>query len=96
VNRAVRLTPEAEQDLVRLADFIGQFSPAAAARARETISAGLRSLQSFAERGRPGQRPDLRELVGKFGSQAYVIQYRIVPDTVLVSRGFHSREERPA
>ena len=62
-------------------------------RAGETIKAALRGLQTLPLRTRA--RPDgLHELSVRFGAGAYVIQYRIDADTVVIARIFHSRERR--
>ena len=47
------------------------------------------------ERGRPSPfQPNLRELIVPFGSAAYVVEYRVDEAAVVVSRVFHSLEDR--
>jgi plasmid stabilization system protein ParE len=92
--RSVRLTPGADRDLLRLVDFLGDKSPRSAVRAGEAIEGGVRSLAQFAERGRQAPIEGLREIVVAFGRSAYVIQYRIAEDEVVVARVFHSLERR--
>jgi len=73
--------------LARLVDFLAD-------RAGDVIVAAVRSLAEFSERGRPGSEPDLRELIVPFGRGAYVVQYRVEADRVVVARIFHGREDR--
>lgn len=93
MSRQVRLTPDAVQDLERLSDFLFEKSPDAAMRAGEMIIDAVLSLNTFPERGRPHE-PEGRELVVPFGRYAYIIQYRVDEDAVVVSRIFHSHENR--
>ncbi|MBR7620666.1 type II toxin-antitoxin system RelE/ParE family toxin [Phenylobacterium sp. 20VBR1] len=88
----VRLSVRARIDLERLVDFLVRKNPNAARRARQTLAEGFASLAEFADRGRQGPRADLRELPVRFGRAAYVIQYRIEPDRVIVAHIFHSME----
>ncbi|HWF77184.1 MAG TPA: type II toxin-antitoxin system RelE/ParE family toxin [Caulobacteraceae bacterium] len=94
MKRRVRLTSPANRDLTRLIDYLDVRSPAAALRAFETLDAAIRSLDEFSERGRPGSEPGLRELIVRFGSGAYVVQYRVDAQEVVVARIFHGREDR--
>lgn len=94
MTRTVRLSSAAVRDLARLPDFLKLDSPRAAQRARTVLHSALRSLEEFAERGRNVPEHDLRELVIPFGQSAYVAQYRIIGDIVLVARVFHGREDR--
>jgi plasmid stabilization system protein ParE len=94
LTRSVRLVPAAERDLSRLVDFLVGKSPRAAVRAGAAIEAGVRSLAELAERGRRAPIEGLREIVVSFGRRAYVIEYRIDVDVVVVTRIFHSLEER--
>jgi plasmid stabilization system protein ParE len=94
LTRKVRLVSSAYRDLVRVADFLSERNPAAALRAWDALEAATQSLGEFSERGRPGSEPGLRELVVKFGSGAYVVQYRVDAEEVVVSRIFHGREDR--
>lgn len=52
------------------------------------------SLRDLSERARPAAVVGLRELLVPFGRGAYVIQYQVDPDTVVVLRIFHSLEDR--
>jgi plasmid stabilization system protein ParE len=93
-RRAVRLSPAARRDIHRLSEFLALSDEHTAVRAGETIIAAVLSLNEFSERGRVGPRDGFRELVVRFGRAAYIIQYRVDPETVFVTRIFHSREDR--
>jgi plasmid stabilization system protein ParE len=94
LSRTVRLLPAAEQDLLRLVDFLVDKNPAAAARAGSAIERGILSLSKFPERGHLVESAAFRELVIRFGHRAYIVQYRVEPDVVRVGRVFHSLEHR--
>ena len=94
----VRFTEEANEDLIRLFDFLLQFDHDAAMRARQTIEDSLTLLEQFpftcrkAANGAYG--PRLRELIITFGSSGYVALFEIddaTTVTVLALR--HQREE---
>lgn len=91
--RAVRLTPAAADDLERLVDFLSQKNERAAQSAATSIERAVLSLAELSERGRMTTVPGLRELVVRFGRDAYIIQYRVDADSVVVARVFHSLEQ---
>ena len=95
---ALRLTEEAQEDLLRLFDFLLQFDLDVALRARQAIEDSLQLLEQFpftcrkAANGAHG--PRLRELVISFGATGYVALFEIddaITVTVLAIR--HQREE---
>lgn len=92
--RRVVVAQTALRDLQRLEAWLAERAPDAAARVGPLLDAALASLAEHSDRGRPGPRPDLRELVVPFGAAAYLVQYRIGVDTVIVARVRHSRESR--
>lgn len=95
----VRFTEEAEDDLVRLYEFVltrdeGDF--ALAARALEAIRNGIRSLElaPFSFRKATPDNPFLREIVIPFGASGYVALFEIDnEDTVTVLAVRHQRED---
>ena len=91
MRRPVRLTPRAYRDLLRLVDFLAEANPNAARRARDVIVAGLNSLETLSEGGRPlsGGR---RELPIRFGRYADVSLYRVDDDAVVIAKIRHSHE----
>ena len=92
--RKVELSIPAIRDLERLAAFLRQANaPAASDKAMRALTLALRTLETLSERGRPGVK-GLRELVVPFGRRAYIIEYQVRPEKVLVTRIFHSLEDR--
>ena len=95
----VRFTREAEEDLVRLYEFILQRDPTdweLAERALESIRPAISALErfSFSYRKATVSSPFLRELVIPFGSAGYVALFEIEDDkhvTILTVR--HQRED---
>lgn len=99
----VRLTREAQDDLLRLYDFLlerelsraggGDF--AIADKAIAAIEDGLATLQRspFTCR-KAAQSPFLRELVIPFGASGYVALFEISgPDSVVIAAVRHQRED---
>lgn len=93
MSRDVRLSRHAEQDFIRLVDFLAPKNPRAARRAAEAILAGIASLGDRPNRGRPSVG-DHRELIIRFGRDGYVVRYRVDPDAVIVATINHLREQR--
>lgn len=92
----VRFTPEAEEDLFRLYDFLLEKDLDAAGRALEAIREATRLLRfsPFSCRKVRRDNPFLRELVIPFGSAGYVALYEIESErTVTVLAARHQREE---
>ena len=92
----VRFTPEAEEDLLRLYDFLLATDLGAAERALAAIKEGTRLLRfsPFSCRKVRRDNPLLRELVVPFGSAGFVALYEIEGTrmvTILAVR--HQREE---
>jgi plasmid stabilization system protein ParE len=97
VNRyRVRFTPEAEDDLLRLYDFLLEKNLAAAERALEAIKEAVELLRfsPFSCRKVLRDNPFLRELVIPFGSAGYVALFEIeAGNTVDILAVRHQREE---
>ena len=92
----IRFTPEAEDDLLRLYEFLLEKDIAAAERALDAIKAGIELLQfsPYSCRKVLAKNPFLRELVISFGSAGYVALFEIEPDdivTIIAVR--HQRED---
>ena len=94
MKRPVKLLTAANRDVVRLTDFLAERNPRAALRANDLLAASALSLSEMPERGRLVAE-GLRELVVRFGRGAYILQYRVEADRVIVARIFHSLEDRP-
>ncbi len=94
----VRFTPEAEEDLLRLFDFLLEQDIAAATRAEAAIAKAVELLEIFPFSCRKAiygtGSPFLRELIIPFGGSGYVALYEIeAPRTVTILAVRHQRED---
>lgn len=92
----VRFTPGAEEDLLRLYDFLLEKDVAAAERALGAIKGAVELLHfsPFSCRKALTDNPFLRELVIPFGSAGYVALFEIESgNTVSILAVRHQREE---
>ena len=92
----VRLAPEAEDDLLRLYDFLLVHDLDAAERALAAIEESFRllSFTPFSCRKLRRDNPFLRELVIPFGSSGYVALFEIeAAKTVTILAVRHQRED---
>ena len=95
----VRFTEEAENDLIRLYEFILAKAPpdwTLATRAIEAIKIAIRALEQspFSYRKASAGNPFLRELIIPFGASGYVALFEIEDDkTVTILAVRHQLEE---
>lgn len=92
----VRFTQGAEDDLLRLYDFLLERDLAAAERALEAIKEALELLRfsPFSCRRALPDNPFMRELIIPFGSAGYIALFEIEPgNTVNILALRHQREE---
>ncbi len=94
----IRFTLEAEDDLMRLFDFLLEQDVATAAKAETAIYKALELLEifPFSCRKADDETPHtlLRELLIPFGSTGYVALFKIENDqTVTITAVRHQREE---
>jgi len=94
----VRFTREAEEDLLRLFDFLLGQDIAAAGRAEAAIAKAVELLEVFPfscrKVGGGSGSPFLRELIIPFGGSGYVALFEIEdPRTVTIIAMRHQREE---
>ena len=92
----VRFTPEADDDLQRLYDFLLERDLIAAERALAAVTQAIELLRfsPFSCRKALADNPFLRELVIPFGSAGYVALFEIESnDTVTILAMRHQREE---
>lgn len=90
----LRWTRRAERDLDDIATYIGQDSPAAAARVvLELIDQVESSLPERPAVGRPGRVLGTRELV--IGALPYIIPYRIREGDIEMLRVLHTTRRWP-
>jgi plasmid stabilization system protein ParE len=90
----VRWTDPAARDLTHICDYIQEHdAPAAARRVALTIYDTVGSLARFPHRGRPGRRPNTRELV--FPGLPFLAIYRIRGDAIEIVRILHGAQNWP-
>jgi plasmid stabilization system protein ParE len=87
------LAPEAVADLDRVIAHL-EATPQSAAKARQRIIAGLDLIVAQPRIG-IRVRGAIRQLVLRFGQGGYIIRYHLSGQGVLVTRIWHSRENRP-
>ncbi len=93
---SVRFTPDAENDLLRLYDFLLEQDLGAAERALDAVRASIEvlCLSPFSCRKAVPDNPLLRELVIPFGAAGYVALFEIDgPSTVTIVAVRHQRED---
>lgn len=95
MSRRIELRPAARRDLLRLVDFVAALDERAGAKREAGLDAAFQRLSERPFVGRPGSKPDTRELTIKFGRSSYLIRYRVTDDAVIVTRIWHGKENRP-
>ena len=95
----VKLSEQANLDLIRLYEFLAQYDVAVAGRTIDTIIASLHILQTMPQ-GCPlvAGRKDIRKLVINFGASGYLAFYGYDPltDTATIASILHQRERYSA
>jgi len=87
----VRWTSDAAADLEYIVDHIQEDSPGSARKVVQTIIRGIKLLDSFLQRGRPGTLEGTRELV--FAPLPYLAVYRIHEETVEILHIYHGAQD---
>ncbi|MCK1385807.1 type II toxin-antitoxin system RelE/ParE family toxin [Bradyrhizobium sp. 21] len=92
----ILLSPAAVEDIERLRTFLDAVDPDAAKRALALIWKAIDRLPEFPALGKPTDDADIRQIVVRFGSSAYIVRYVAGPDTgdILITRLWHGREAR--
>ena len=91
----IKWLPEALEDVERLYEFLKGIDAQAASQCVEIILKGSRLLKSTPRLGRPIlDESGRRELFMQFGAAAYVLRYKFEDETVVITRVWHSREDR--
>ncbi|MFT4251598.1 MAG: type II toxin-antitoxin system RelE/ParE family toxin [Caulobacter sp.] len=91
--RPVEFDQRARRDLMKLRRWLVSRAPLAANRAIDVVMKSVSTLAEFPDRGR-GKDHGMRELHVPFGAHAYVIQYRVQDEAVVIARIRHSLERR--
>lgn len=89
----IRWSPEAAEDLERIARWIQQNNPKGAKDITKTIYEGITDLQTFPNRGREGRIESTRELV--FPSLPYIAVYRLRNENIEIVRIYHAAQNWP-
>ena len=88
-------SPSALADLDRFAVFLKGRFPALASTVGRTLVEKSRQLLDYPHLGRPvAGHSEYRQLTIHALRAAYVFQYEIHPDRIVVLRVFHGREDR--
>jgi len=90
----IRWTELAARDLTHICDYIKERdSPETARRIALAIYQGIGALIQFPQRGRPGRKPNTRELV--FLGLPFLAVYRIREDVIEIDRILHGAQRWP-
>lgn len=89
----VRLSRQSLADRDRLFEFLTENSLAVAERSMSVLAQAFEDIAEFPQVGRPGPH-GYRKLIVRFGKAGYEIRYRHYPDRVVITRIFHTREDR--
>ena len=90
----LRLTPRAVENIVEIADYLGERNPAAAQSVRATIYDSLRTLLLFPKVGRRQTTAGVRKLVTP--NYGYLIYYAVdtATDELIILSVKHGARER--
>ncbi len=86
----IRWSPEAAEDLERIALHIRENNPGAARQTVKVIYDGIVGLKNFPNLGRPGRETGTRELI--FAPLPYIAVYRIIENVIEISRIWHGAQ----
>lgn len=89
----VRLSRQSLADRDRLFEFLTEGSLAAAEHGMSILAQAFEDIADFPKVGRAGPH-GYRKLIVRFGKAGYEIRYRLYPDRVVITRIFHTREDR--
>jgi toxin ParE1/3/4 len=87
------MSPEAEQDLIDIFDYILQDNPGAAEKILDRIENAIRLLNEQPHMGRPGRVPKTRELV--LTDAPFIIPYQVRTNRLEILRVYHSSRKWP-
>lgn len=87
------MSPEAEQDLVEIFEYIFIDNPAAAKSILDSIENEVNHLASHPHLGRAGRVPRTRELI--LSSAPYVIPYQVRKGRLEILRIYHASRKWP-
>ncbi len=85
----VRYSRRALADIVRIADFVREHNPSAAAALEKRIRSSIEQLQTFPLIGRPTDDPDIRMF--PIVHYPYLVFYEVVAREIVVHHIRHAR-----
>ena len=85
--------PMALRDLQQIRTYIAADNVDAALQVETTIVAAVEGLRDFPAMGRPGKRPDTRELV--VGGTLEIVVYTVAADALRIITVLHRARDRP-
>ena len=85
--------PAAREDLRAIRAYIAQHDPNAARRVSDRIRRTARRLLAMPRSGPPGTLPHTRQIV--VTGTPYLMPYRILPNTIVILRVLHGRQNWP-
>lgn len=89
--------PGALEDMTRLRQFLKKENPLVVKKASQRILSAVNLLINNPEVGMPSHDENcetFRDLYAPFGRGGYTIRYRVIQQTIIIVRVWHSREER--
>jgi toxin ParE1/3/4 len=89
----IRWTALARADLLAIFDYVVTRNPRAAVRLFDEIESDVRGLVDYPRIGRPGRRPNTRELV--ISGTPYIVAYRLKGREIQVLRVLHGARQWP-
>ena len=92
MNRRIRWTPAAAQDLQNVNDYLKENHPQYRLATLRKVYALIQSLKEWPHRGRVGREDGTRELV--FSPLPYIAIYRLNDQSIEVLRIYHTVQNR--
>ena len=89
----IRISPEAEQDLIEIFDYILVDNPLAAEKTLDVIYREIRYLCEHPNLGRVGRVSGTRELV--LSGAPFIVPYQVKKNTLEILRIYHSARKWP-
>ena len=89
----IRLSQDAEQDLVEIFDYILEDNPSAAGKVLDAIYEEILYLSEHPHLGKPGRVPKTRELV--LSTAPFIVPYQVSGNTLEVLRVYHTARRWP-
>jgi plasmid stabilization system protein ParE len=90
---SIRWSPEARDDVDRLADFVAAYDSIRASEIERELSQAPKKLLQFPRRGPRLSEFDPRE-VREHRVGSYLLRYELAGTDIIVLRFFHAREDR--